>query len=29
MISSNFNDKKKTGVDEVHFGDKVLYEAVV
>lgn len=29
MISFNFNDKKKTGVDEVHFGDKVLYEAVV
>lgn len=29
MISFNFNKKKKTGVKELRFGDKILVEAVV
>ncbi|MCD8018545.1 MAG: hypothetical protein LUF92_02850 [Clostridiales bacterium] len=29
MLSFNFNKKKKTGIHEIIFGDKVLVEAVV
>ena len=29
MLSFNFNKKKKTGVDQVRIGDKVLYEGTL
>ncbi|MBR1865757.1 MAG: 9-O-acetyl-N-acetylneuraminate esterase, partial [Lachnospiraceae bacterium] len=29
MLSFNFNKSKKPGVEEVHIGDKVLYEGIV
>ena len=29
MLSFNFNQKKKTGVERVQLGDKVLYEGTV
>lgn len=29
MLSFNFNKKKETGVQQVHVGDKVMYEGVV
>ena len=29
MLSFNFNKRKETGVKQVHFGDKLLYEATV
>ena len=29
MLSFNFNNKKETGVKQIHIGDKVLYEGTV
>jgi hypothetical protein len=29
MISFNFNKNKKTGIQEIRFGDKIIVEAVV
>jgi hypothetical protein len=29
MLSFNFNKKKKPGVEEIHIGDKLLYEGIV
>ena len=29
MLSFNFNKKKVTGVQQVHIGDRLLYEGVV
>jgi hypothetical protein len=29
MLSFNFNQKKRTGVQQVHIGDKLLYEGTV
>ena len=29
MLSFNFNKNKRTGMNQVHIGDKLLYEVVV
>jgi hypothetical protein len=29
MLSFNFNKNKKVGVEQVHIGDKILYEGTV